>query len=70
MLQHFQYKPLYKDKNLPGWKFYFYYKKQRLSGNYLKDGAIEWLPVAPGEADRKQLEQQVHELMLYHVYDN
>ncbi|HEY9576849.1 MAG TPA: YheE family protein [Pseudobacillus sp.] len=70
MLLHFQYKPLYKEKNLPGWTFSFYYKKQRLLGNYLGDGTIEWLFIVPKETDRKQLEQQIHDLMLYHVYDN
>ncbi|MEK4030963.1 MULTISPECIES: YheE family protein [Bacillaceae] len=70
MLLHFQYKPLYKEKKLPGWNFSFYHKKQRLLGNYLPDGTIEWLSTVPEETERKQLEQQIHDLMLYHVYDN
>ncbi|OCA87416.1 YheE family protein [Pseudobacillus wudalianchiensis] len=70
MLLHFQYKPLYQDKNLPGWAFSFYYQKRRLLGNYLEDGTIEWLSTIPEEPDRKQLEQQIHDLMLYHVYDS
>ncbi|KAB7704936.1 hypothetical protein F9802_15340 [Bacillus aerolatus] len=70
MLLHFQYKPLYKEKKLPGWSFSFYYKKQRLTGNYLSDGTIEWLSSIHEETDRELLEKQIHELMLFHVYDN
>ncbi|KKB35628.1 YheE family protein [Bacillus thermotolerans] len=68
MLLHFQYKPLYKEQKLPGWSFSFYYHKQRLTGNYFSDGTIEWLSDIPQE--REQLEQQIHELMLFHVYDS
>lgn len=69
MLLHFQYKPLYQGEQLPGWSFSFYYKKRRMSGNYLPDGTIEWLSNKPTETERQPLEQQIHSLMLYHVYD-
>jgi Family of unknown function (DUF5342) len=69
MLTHFQYKPLYKNEALPGWEFSCFYKKQKRSGRYLQDGKIEWLINPPEQDDRNQVESQIHELMLFHVYD-
>ena len=69
MLTHFQFKPLYENEAIPGWLFSFYFKKLRRTGRYLQDGKIEWAENPPEDADRKTLENQIHELMLYHVYD-
>lgn len=67
MISHFQYKPLYENKDLPGWQFSFYYKKSKHSGIYQPDGKIEWSTDAP--KDEEQVIKQIHEIMLFHVYD-
>lgn len=69
MLTHFQFKPLYKNTDIPGWEFSFFFKKLKRTGRYLQDGKIEWGLNAPDGDERTGLEQQVHELMLFHVYD-
>jgi hypothetical protein len=69
MLSHFQYKPLFENKSIPGWNFSFYYKKQRYSGIYHQTGKIEWTVQAPEQDDMDTLTSQIHELMLFHVYE-
>ncbi len=69
MLTHFQYKPLFENKNIPGWNFSFYYKKQRFSGIYHQTGKIEWTVNTPEQDDIETLTSQIHELMLFHVYE-
>ncbi|MDF2788530.1 MAG: hypothetical protein K0S80_1628 [Neobacillus sp.] len=69
LLTHFQFKPLFENKNIPGWNFSFYYKKQRFSGIYHQTGKIEWTVNTPEQDDIETLTTQIHELMLYHVYE-
>lgn len=69
LLTHFQFNPLFENKNLPGWNFSFYYKKQRFSGIYHQDGKIEWIANTPAQDDIETLTSQIHELMLFHVYE-
>ena len=72
MIQHFHYKPMFDNKQLPGWNFSFTYEGQRISGTYHKTGTIEWTSDASFtnlEAEDK-VKKQLHELMLYHVYDD
>ncbi|WP_066295085.1 YheE family protein [Bacillus sp. FJAT-29937] len=69
MLTHFQYKPLYENKQLPGWKFSFYFNKQKFNGIYHQNGKIEWTSNTPNGEDEIKLMEQIHELMLFHVYD-
>ena len=47
MLQHFSYKPMFENKQLPGWTFAFFYKNSRYTGEYLQDGAIKWTGETP-----------------------
>lgn len=68
MISHFQYKSLY-HKKLPGWSFSFYYKKRKLEGVYNPDGRIDWLINKPDLDDEETIKKQIHELMLFHVYD-
>ncbi|MFX3673770.1 MAG: YheE family protein [Paenisporosarcina sp.] len=67
MLQHFSFKPMYENKQLPGWTFSFFYKQVRFNGEYLPDGSILWLGEIPPDED--VLKKMIHELMLFHVYD-
>ncbi|SDN12309.1 hypothetical protein SAMN05443253_108110 [Bacillus sp. OK048] len=69
MLTHFQFKPLFENKNIPGWNFSFYYKKQRFSGTYHQTGKVEWTVNTPEQEDIETLTSQIHELMLFHVYE-
>ncbi|MED4206040.1 YheE family protein [Neobacillus mesonae] len=69
MITHFQFKPLFENKNIPGWHISFYFKKQRYTGIYHQTGKIEWPTVVPEPADLQSLTSQIHELMLYHVYE-
>ncbi|MDQ0153723.1 YheE family protein [Robertmurraya andreesenii] len=68
MITHFQYKPLYENKEMPGWRFSFYYKKQKITGIYHPDGQIEWTSESK-PTDEETLIKQIHEIMLFHVYD-
>ncbi|WP_318505380.1 YheE family protein [Bacillus sp. T3] len=70
MITHFQFKPLYQNSQLPGWKFSFYFQKQQFSGIYHQSGTIEWSSVQPDKNYKEQLEKHIHELMLFHVYEN
>ncbi len=67
MIQHFSFKPLFENIQLPGWTVSFFYRRERYSAEYLKDGTIQWTgPTPPNEEDVKKM---IHELMLFHVYD-
>ncbi|WP_223700824.1 YheE family protein [Sutcliffiella deserti] len=70
MISHFQLKPLYKNSQLPGWNLSFFYKGQNIKAVYHKDGKIEYNDsLHATEEDQSNLEAQIHELMLYHIYD-
>ena len=69
MLLHFQYKPLFSNAELPGWSLTFFYKRQKHKAIYHQNGRIEWMSHAPDSKDLPLLETQIHELMLYHVYE-
>jgi hypothetical protein len=69
MMIHFQFKPLFENKNIPGWSFSFYYKKQHVTGIYHQTGKIEWTSNPPEQKDIDALTSQIHDLMLYHVYE-
>lgn len=71
MIQHFQYNSLYQNEQLPGWTISFYYNKEKFEGIYHSDGRIEWITQHQLENGQEEnLKKQIHELMLYHVYDN
>ena len=70
MISHFEWKSLYETEKIPGWSFSFYYEKKRYKGVYHKDGSITWITNIPKDDAKKELESRIHELMLYHVYDN
>lgn len=67
MLQHFQYKSMYENTQLPGWTFSFFFKNERYTGEYLQDGQIHWIGNTPPEED--QVKKMIHELMIFHVYE-
>lgn len=67
MLQHFSYKPMFDNPQIPGWTFAFLYKNTKYHGEYLQDGTINWLSGTPSE--EAYVKKMVHELMTFHVYD-
>ncbi|MDZ5470176.1 YheE family protein [Bacillus sp. 31A1R] len=69
MITHFQYKPLYENKQMPGWRISFYYKKQKFNGIYHPDGKIEWTSQQPESESEKEIMEHIHSLMYFHVYD-
>jgi hypothetical protein len=69
MLSHFQYRPLYEHDQIPGWSLSFYYKGVHYHALYHRSGQIEWLDPSPPAASIQHISSQIHELMLFHVYD-
>ncbi|MGG0719260.1 DUF5342 family protein [Robertmurraya massiliosenegalensis] len=69
MITHFQYKPLYDNQEMPGWRFSFYFNKEKYFGVYQPDGTIEWTTPLASE-DKEIISKQVHEIMTFHVYDH
>ncbi|MEB1807966.1 MAG: YheE family protein [Bacillaceae bacterium] len=69
MISHFQWKELRNNLVRQEWEFSFFYKGEYFLGVYYQDGSISWSDPAPKEEERKQLELQVHDLFLYHVYE-
>ncbi|AIY04809.1 hypothetical protein Plano_0844 [Planococcus sp. PAMC 21323] len=67
MLQHFKFKPMFENDQLPGWDISFFYKNERIAGEYHPDGSIVWKSKTP--QDEETIKTMIHELMLYHVYD-
>ena len=69
MIQHFSYKPLYKNSQLPGWALSFFYQQTRYHAEYKKDGGITYIGQQPPADQLPLIEKMIHELMLFHVYD-
>ncbi|MFE7061526.1 YheE family protein [Sutcliffiella sp. NPDC057660] len=69
MISHFQIKPLYKNSQLPGWHLSFFFKGQSIKATYHKDGKIEFDDSTFSPEEIVQVEKQIHELMLFHVYE-
>lgn len=69
MIQHFSFKPLYENTQLPGWALSFFYKQIRYNAEYKKDGTITYIGEQPPTENKATVEKMIHELMLFHVYD-
>jgi hypothetical protein len=69
LITHFHYKPLFENKEMPGWHISFYYQKHKYAGIYHQNGSIEWTGIQPPNDMEESLKSQIHELMLFHVYD-
>ncbi|RHW36597.1 hypothetical protein D1B33_09325 [Lysinibacillus yapensis] len=69
MIQHFQFKPIFENRVLPGWIVSFYYKQQPYKAEYKKDGEIQWIGAKPTDEELLNVEKVIHEYMLFHVYD-
>jgi hypothetical protein len=69
MISHFQFKSIYERQQLPGWTFSFFFQKQKITGIYHQNGTIEWTSTIPEKESEANLKEQIHELMLFHVYE-
>lgn len=69
MFQHFTFKALLSKKRRKNYQFSFYFGGTYYRGMYHYNGQIEWHEPVPNEDYRGNLETQVQELMLFHVYD-
>jgi hypothetical protein len=69
MISHFQFQSIYENQQLPGWSFSFYFQKQKFTGIYHPNGTIEWTSAVPQKENESSLKGQIHELMLFHVYE-
>lgn len=69
MIQHFSFKPLFENSQIPGWSISFFYEQQRYLAEYYKDGRIQFIGQSPNDEKRVNVEKMVHELMLFHVYE-
>ncbi|PYZ98869.1 hypothetical protein CR205_09950 [Alteribacter lacisalsi] len=73
MLSHFHYREIKNNMINREWSFEFYYKQQQYKGSYYKDGSIKWTSPDKGKMSPEEqtfLESCVHDLMLYHVYED
>ncbi|MBU9720744.1 MULTISPECIES: DUF5342 family protein [Bacillaceae] len=69
MLTHFQYKEIKNNLINQEWNFSFFYKQKEYNGTYFKDGSITWKSAITDDKEKSFLESCVHDLMLYHVYE-
>lgn len=69
MISHFQWKPLFISNKIPGWSISFFFHGQKYIGTYNKDGSIDWNTATPATEFLEDIIKQIHELMVYHVYD-
>lgn len=67
MLQHFNFKPMFENQQLPGWTFAFFYQNKRYTGEYSPEGEILWTGETPTNV--ANVKKMIHELMIFHVYD-
>ncbi|MDT8862043.1 YheE family protein [Alkalihalobacillus sp. MEB130] len=69
MLVHFQYKELRNNLLRREWSFSFFYEGRYMTGTYYKDGRIKWNDDDLTLEKKEKLEPHIHDLMLYHVYE-
>ncbi|KHF39167.1 YheE family protein [Halalkalibacter okhensis] len=69
MLAHFQWKELRNNLLRREWAFSFFHEGQYMTGVYHKDGSIKWGDSSLSSEQKAKLEPFVHDLMLYHVYE-
>ncbi|TWI56194.1 YheE family protein [Halalkalibacter nanhaiisediminis] len=69
MISHFQWKELRNNLVRREWTISFFHKGQYITGIYHQNGTIAWNESLLTNDSKKELEPQIHELMLYHVYE-
>ncbi len=69
MISHFQYKSVGSKVRKPKWEVSFFHQGTYYRTLYLHTGEFEWFQPAPPESEQNKLQSQIHELMLFHVYE-
>lgn len=70
MFSHFQFKEIAtKRRYRKAYEFSFFYQGDHYRGFYNPNGKIDWYEPTPPEDIVDKLQTQVHELMLFHVYE-
>ncbi|ARK29150.1 YheE family protein [Halalkalibacter krulwichiae] len=69
MLSHFQWKELRNNLVRREWAFSFFFDGNYITGIYHKNGEIDWGEANLTSNQKEILEPQIHDLMLYHVYE-
>ncbi len=69
MFSHFQYKSVGLKARKPKWEISFFYQGSYYRALYLHDGQFDWFEPAPPKSEQEKLQSQIHELMLFHVYE-
>lgn len=69
MLQHFTFQPILTKKRRHNYRFSFFHQGMHYRGLYHYNGKIEWNEPEPSAGEQSALESQIHELMLFHVFD-
>ncbi len=54
---------------MPGWRLSFYYNREKVTALYHGDGEIE-IVQPQSFIITEQLKKDIHELMVFHVYDH
>ncbi|GAE35657.1 DUF5342 family protein [Halalkalibacter akibai] len=70
MISHFQWKELKNNLVRSEWAFSFFHEGHYYTGTYFKDGSINWNQDTLTLEKKKLLEPKLHDLMLFHVYEN
>ncbi|AQX55965.1 DUF5342 family protein [Priestia flexa] len=70
MITHFRIKPLYQQKEMPGWFISFYISGTYYEANYLKTGEIQFKHQLSPAINQEEVTSLIHELMLFHVYQD
>ncbi|WP_096201502.1 DUF5342 family protein [Bacillus sp. FJAT-45350] len=70
MISHFNWKE--RDATLikKEIQFSFFFKGEYYQGMYYSDGTITWTERQPDGQAKENLEMQIHDLILYHVYED
>ena len=68
MISHFQWKPLLKSA-ITWLENILFHNGSHYEGIYHKTGDIEWGSQLPPHEVEPTLKEEIHELMLFHVYD-
>ncbi|WP_017728707.1 YheE family protein [Halalkalibacterium ligniniphilum] len=69
MISHFQWKERRNNLVRREWTFSFFHAGTYYTGIYFKDGSITWNQPDPATEQQPLFESQIHDLMLYHVYE-
>nr|WP_246031882.1 DUF5342 family protein [Salibacterium salarium] len=70
LLTHFQWKERKNNIINKEWSFSFFFQGTYYRGSYFKDGTITWSDNHPPESQLNNIENQVHDLILFHIFED